>query len=347
MAATPISLYTLPLFLRFARRLGSLLLPLLLGALLCTCDRAQEPEFKFRAALWANERHTWYLAMQSFAEEVERESEGRITIEVYPSEQLAKEIEAIRLIQAGVIDMTITGSLLSNWIEIAAFCELPFLLQSEEDRDALLNGPIGQRIEEEMLDRTGLRPLGHFIRGPRHLTANRPIKHPNELNGMILRVPNVPSFVTAWEAMGAKPTPMAFSEVFTAMQQGTIDGQENPFSLILNAGFPEVQSHVNLTEHVMSWSYPVIGEKQFQALPSDLQAIVVTAAKRMQTYEHDMFLANEDKVKEALQARGMTFVEVDKAAFQARCETAIYESLSPEMQAVYRGFVDARKAARQ
>ncbi len=314
---------------------------------LCTCDRAAEPEFRLRAALWANERHTWYLAMQAFAEEVKEKSGGRMEVEVYPSEQLAKEIEAIRLIQAGVIDMTVTGSLLSNWIEIAAFCELPFLLQSDEDRDALLYGPIGQRVKREMLEVTGLRQLGYFVRGPRHLTTNRPIKHPDELNGMILRVPNVPSFVTAWEAMGAKPTPMAFSEVFTGLQQGTIEGQENPFSLILNAGFPEVQKYINLTEHVMSWSYPVIGEAQFQALPKDLQVILLEAAANMQAYEHELFTNNETKVKAELQKRGMTFVEVDKAAFQAKCERAIYESLSPEMQEVYRGFVEERKAARQ
>jgi len=328
-------------------QLRSLVILLISVCLFSACQRNTEPEYRFRAALWANERHTWYLAMQSFAEEVYDKSDGRIEVEVYPSEQLAKEIEAIRLIQAEVIDMTITGSLLSNWIEIAAFCELPFLLQSDADRDALLNGPVGQRIEREMLERTGLRPLGYFIRGPRHLTANRPIKHPDELNGMILRVPNVPSFVTAWEAMGAKPTPMAFSEVFTGLQQGTIEGQENPFSLILNAGFPEVQQYVNLTEHVMSWSYPVIGERQFQAMPADLQAIVTDAARNMQAYEHELFTTNENSVKAELENRGMTFVEVDKAAFQAKCEVAIYESLSPEMQTVYRGFISERKAARQ
>lgn len=312
-----------------------------------SCRADNEPEYRLRVALWANERHTWYQAMQAFAAEVERESNGRMQVEVYPSEQLAKEIEAIRMIQAGVIDMTVTGSLLSNWIEIAAFCELPFLLQSEEDRVALLEGPIGQRIEREMLERTGLRPLGYFIRGPRHLTSNRPIRHPDELNGMILRVPNVPSFVTAWEAMGAKPTPMAFSEVFTGLQQGTIDGQENPFALILNAGFAEVQQYVNLTEHVMSWSYPVIGEQQFQELPEDLQAILLTSATKMQAYEHQLFTENEKQVREELQAKGMTFIEVDKAAFQARCEQQIYESLSTEMQGVYRSFIEARKAARE
>lgn len=329
---------------RFLRR--SLVFLLLCGSL-SGCRQASAPEYRFRVALWANERHTWYDAMTAFAEEIAERSDGRMEVEVYPSEQLAKEIEAIRLIQAEVIDMTVTGSLLSNWIEIAAFCELPFLLQSEADRIALLEGEIGQRIEREMLEEMGLRPLGHFVRGPRQLTANRPIRHPDELAGMILRVPNVPSFVTAWKAMGAKPTPMAFSEVFTGLQQGTIDGQENPFALILNAGFAEVQQYVNLTEHVMSWSYPVVGERQFQALPEDLQAIFLDAAKNMQAYEHQLFTESETRVREELQEKGMTFVEVDKAAFQQRCEKAIYESLSPEMQVVYRSFMEERKAANQ
>jgi tripartite ATP-independent transporter DctP family solute receptor len=341
-----------PFFLSsFSFSLSPLLLRGLILLLICGslagCRQSGTPEYRFRVALWANERHTWFAAMTAFAEEIAERSDGRMEVEIYPSEQLAKEIEAIRLIQAEVIDMTVTGSLLSNWIEIAAFCELPFLLQSEEDRIALLEGDIGQRIEREMLEELGLRPLGHFVRGPRQLTSNRPIKHPDELNGMILRVPNVPSFVTAWKAMGAKPTPMAFSEVFTGLQQGTIDGQENPFALILNAGFAEVQQYVNLTEHVMSWSYPVVGERQFQALPEDLREIFLDAAKNMQAYEHQLFTDNETKVKAELQEKGMTFVEVDKAAFQQRCESAIYESLSPEMQVVYQSFMSERKAAKE
>lgn len=279
-----------------------------------------------------------------FADLIEKRSEGKMKVEVYPSEQLAKEIESIRLIQAEVIEMTVTASLLSNWIEVATFCEMPFLLRDTLEKNALLNGPIGKRVEKEMLEKIGLRPVGVFERGPRQLTSNRPIRHPDDLKGMILRVPNVPSFVTAWSAMGAKPTPMAFSEVFTSLQQGTIEGQENPFALILSAGFAEVQQYVNLTEHVMSWSYPVVGEKQFQRLPEDLKVIFLEAAKDMQRYERNLFLTNEKKVREQLEAKGMEFIEVNKAAFSERCEQAIYESLSPEMQALYQSFIANRNS---
>ncbi|MFT4733483.1 MAG: tripartite ATP-independent transporter DctP family solute receptor [Algoriphagus sp.] len=309
---------------------------------LTQCQNEQDPEHIIRASMAFNEQHTWYKAFVYFGELLEERSDGRIKLEVYPSEQLAKEMETIRLIQAEVVEMTATGSSLSNWIEIAAFCELPFLVQSYEELESLINGPIGKRIEKEMIEKTGLRPVTYFVRGPRQLTSNRPIRHPDDLQGLILRIPNVPSYVTAWSAMGAKPTPMALSEVFTGLQQGTIEGLENPFALILNAGFAEVQDYVNVTEHVMSWAYPVIGEKQFQKLPDDLKTIFLEAAKDMQTYERGLFEANEKDVKEALKAKGMEFIEVDKAAFAAKCKKAIYESLSPEMKLVYQEIIDAR-----
>ncbi len=319
-----------------------LVLLLLSLVFLMQCRQKESEEFLFRVSLWANEEHTWFKAFEYFGELLEERSQGRMKAEIYPSEQLAKELESIRLIQADVIEMTVTASLLSNWIEIAAFCELPFLLRDSSDKEALINGPLGRRIESEILEKTGLRPVALFERGPRQLTSNRPIRSPDDLNGLIIRVPSVPSFVTAWSAMGAKPTPMAFSEVFTSLQQGTIEAQENPFELILSAGFPEVQQYVNITEHVMSWSYPVVGEKQFQQLPADLQEIFLQAAKEMQAYERQLFLANQENVKAELKKRGMEFIEVDKEAFSKKCEEAIYQSLSPEMQRVYREFLESR-----
>ncbi|MCL4143265.1 UNVERIFIED_CONTAM: hypothetical protein GTU68_024293 [Idotea baltica] len=290
-----------------------------------------------------NEDHTWFKSFVYFGEILEERSEGRMKVEVYPSEQLAKELEAIRLIQANVIDMTITGSTLNNWMEIAVFCELPFLVKDTIEMKSLIQSRVGKQMEHDMLNICGLRPLGYFQRGSRHLTSNRPIRHPDDLQGLIIRVPGVPSFVTAWSAMGAKPTPMAFSEVFTSLQQGTIEAQENPFALIRSAGFSEVQKYINLTGHVMSWVYPVVGEKQFQELPPDLQEIFLEAAKDMQAYEHSLYLSNEKSVQEELKSKGMELIEVDKDAFAEKCRAALYESLSPPMQELYNEFLESRK----
>ena len=317
------------------------LLPLHLFTLLatlfvsCIGTDSQEPEFLLRASLLTNEQHTQTKAFQYFEEILWERSAGRIKLETYPAEQMAKEIEAIRLIQAGVIDMAVTGSLLNNWIEIAAFCELPFLLRDSADMQTLINSPVGERIEQEIREKTGLRIVGYFEAGARHLTSNRPIRHPDELNGLIVRVPSVPSFVTAWQALGAKPTQMAYSEVFISLQQGTIEAMENPLATIKAGGFSEVQQYVNLTAHVISWVYPVIGEKQFQRFPDDLKEVFLEAAWDMQQYEHQLFLEGSRSVKNELEAAGMEFIEVDKTAFIEKARDDIYRSLSPEMQTVY------------
>lgn len=316
---------------------------LAIGLVVIGCSEKKEPEFLLQASHLVSENHTWYQAFEYFAQILEERSDGRIVVRNYHSEQLAKEIEAIRLIQAGVIDMTTTGSMLNNWIDIVAFCELPFLLRDSTDMKNLIEGPIGRRMENEMRDKTGIRPIGYFQRGPRHLTSNRPLSHPDDLKGLIVRVPNVPSFVTAWEALGAKPTPMAFSEVFTSLQQGAIEAQENPFAMIKASGFYEVQEYINLTGHVISWTYPVIGEKQFQAFPEDLKEIFLEAAEDMQAYEHQLFINNEKRVQDELKAAGMKFVDVDQKAYGDKCREAIYQSLSPEMQLVYNEIIASRK----
>lgn len=311
--------------------------------LLVACKPTNEPEFLFRASHLVNESHSWYQAFEYFAKILAERSDGRIKLENYPSEQLAKEIEAIRLIQTGVIDMTITGSTLNNWIEIVSFCEMPFLLRDSLDMNELINGPIGQRMAKEIKEKIGLRPIAYFQRGARHLTSNRPIKHPDDLKGLIIRVPNVPSFVTAWEALGAKPTPMAFSEVFTSLQQGTIEAQENPFAMINAAGFAEVQDYINLTGHVVSWAYPIIGEKQYQRLPDDLKSIFDECAADMQRYERQLFVSSKSKIQAELKSKGMEFIEVDTDAFAEKCRQAIFESLSPEMQDIYNQIQEMKK----
>lgn len=282
-----------------------------------------------------NEHHTWFKAFEYFGKLVEERSGGRIRVEVYPSEQLAKESEAIRMIQAGIIEMTTTGAVLTNWIEIANFCEMPFLIRNQVQKEELINGEIGEKIKLEIQERTGLRSIAYFQAGPRMLTTNRPVRHPDELDGLILRVPNVPSFITAWQALGAKPTPMAFSEVFTSLQQGTIEAQENPLALIHSGGFAEIQGYVNLTAHVDSWSYVVFGENQFQKFPPELRQVILDCAVKMQDYEHQLHIAEEQQIRQQLEQKGMEFIEVDRKAFSAAAQEALFQSLSPEMQTVY------------
>ncbi len=152
-----------------------------------------------------------------------------------------------------------------------------------------------------------------------------------------MRVPNVPLFVDVWKALGASPTPMAFSEVFTSLQNGTIDAQENPLALIKSANFNEVQKYVNKTEHVRSWIYLTISEITWNKLSDADKAAVTEAAKRAQAYERDLFMTDEQNLAKELQDKGMTFVDVDGAAFAAKAKDAVLANVKPEIKDIVEG----------
>jgi len=303
-------------------------------------SKNNEQIFTFRIGHVANTDHTWHKAFEYFKEILYERSNGKIVIEVYPNEQLGKEIELIRSIKTGIADMTITAGTLQNWTDIVAFSDMPFVFRDSVHMKKLADGPIGKEMEKRILEETGIRIITFFQRGPRHLTSNRPIKSPSDLNGLIIRIPNVPSYTDAWSALGANPTPMALSEVFTALQQGTIEAQENPLAMISSTNLFEVQDFVNLTAHVLSWAYVVIGDEQFQKMPQDLQEIFLEAAKDMQHHEHRLFLQNESSLREILESKGMTFVEVDTKAFRDIGAPAVYQSLSEEMKNLYNKIIE-------
>lgn len=282
----------------------------------------------------ANEENIWHKAAVKFGEELSALTNGRIEVQVFPNESLGKEMDLINGMQLGTADMTITGESLQNWAPMAALLAVPYAYTSLEDMDAVAGGEIGEKIEAETIEKAQVRPIAYFARGPRNLTSNRAITKPEELNGLKLRVPNVPLFVDVWQTLGAQPTPMAFSEVFTSLQNGTIDAQENPLALIKSANFNEVQSHVNLTEHVRSWIYLTISELTWSKLSDADKEAVTEAGKRTQAYERDLFLADEKKLAEELKAKGMTFVEVDQAAFAANAKDAVLANVKEEIRPV-------------
>ncbi|SFC39987.1 TRAP transporter substrate-binding protein [Tropicimonas isoalkanivorans] len=280
----------------------------------------------------ANEENPWHLASVKFGEELSRLTDGRIEVEVYPNESLGKEIDLINGMQLGTVDMTITGESLQNWAPMAALLAVPYAYKSLEHMDETASGEIGDEIEAQIIEKVQIRPIAYFARGPRDLTSNRPIESPDDLDGLKMRVPNVPLFVDVWKALGAQPTPMAFSEVFTSLQNGTIDAQENPLALIRSANFNEVQSHVNMTEHVRSWIYLTIAEQTWNKLSEEDQAAVMEAAATAQDYERGLFEESLAADRAYLEENGMTFVEVDGPAFAAQAKDAVLANVSDEIK---------------
>lgn len=300
---------------------------------LFSCDsKKQDGSYTLKFGHLASENHTWHQAALKFKQLVEERSQGKIQVKVYPNSQLGKEMDIINSIQLGTVDMTITGESLQNWAPKAALMAVPYAFGSSAEMRSAAASAAGQEICEEIKSKTGLVPLTWFERGPRHLTSNRPIKTPADLQGLKIRVPNVPIFVKVWETLGAKPTPMAFSEVFTSLQQSTIEAQENPLSLIDSASFFEVQKNVNLTAHVRSWIYVVIGQEKLEQMPANLQQIVWDAAADMQKYENELFLQEEQQLRLKLEKAGMTFVETDQAAFASQARDAVMTALSDDQR---------------
>ncbi len=282
----------------------------------------------------ANEENPWHLASVRFGEELAALTDGRIAVQVFPNESLGKEIDLINGMQLGTVDMTITGESLQNWAPMAALLAIPYAYKSIDHMDEVASGEIGDQIEAQIIEKVQIRPIAYFARGPRNLTSNRPIKHPDDLDGLKMRVPNVPLFIDVWSALGANPGPMAFSEVFTSMQNGTIEAQENPLALIRSASFNEVQSHVNMTEHVRSWIYLTIAESTWQKLSDEDKAAVMEAAARAQSYERELFNESIAADRAYLEANGMTFVEVDGPAFQEKAKDAVLNNVSDEIKPV-------------
>lgn len=292
----------------------------------------------------ANEQHSWHIGSLKFAEEMKRLTDGRIEVQIFPNDSLGKEIDLINGMQLGTADMTITGESLQNWAPKAALLAIPYAYQSLEHMDAVATGDIGKEIEAEIIAKAQVRPLTYFARGPRNLTANREIKSPDDLKALKLRVPNVPLFVQTWKALGASPTPMAFSEVFTSLQNGTIEGQENPLSLIESGSLFEVQKFVNKTEHVRSWIYVAISELTWQSLSAADQKALLEAAETARLTEREAFLKDEERLEKSLSEKGMTFVEVDQKAFAEKAKKAVLDTAANEIKPyVERIFVEQAK----
>lgn len=306
-----------------------------LGATLLGSQAVMAADYTLKFGHLANEQNIWNKAALKFKELVEANSDGRIEVQVFPNEQLGSELDVINSIQLGTADMTITGESLQNWAPAAAMMAVPYLFRDADHMRKAVEGDVGKQIEQQITERTGLVPIAWFERGPRELTSNRPIKTPDDLDGLRIRVPNVPLFVDTWEALGARPTPMAFSEVFTSLQQNTIEAQENPLSLIESASFNEVQQYVDMTDHVRSWIYVVIGKQKLESMPDDLQSVVRDAAGEMQSYEEGLFVDDQKRLEQALKDKGMKFVDVDQEAFAKKARPAVLDSLDEDQRKLY------------
>lgn len=304
------------------------------AATLVCASAAQAAPIVLKLGHIANEQMSWHKGAVKFADEVKALTKGSVEVKVFPNDSLGKEMDLINGQQLGTVDMNITGESLQNWAPKAALLAIPYAFKDLAEMDKVVNGPLGEDIKKEIIAKAKIVPLAYFARGPRYLTSKKPIKTLDDVKGLKMRVPNVPVFVQYWRAAGAQPTPMAFGEVFTSLQTGVIEAQENPLALIKSASFFEVQKYVNRTEHVRSWIYLTIGEKSYNKLNAEQKAALQEAAKRAQAYERQLMLADEKSLEADLKANGMTFVDSDQAAFAKKAKEAVLASVKDELKPI-------------
>jgi tripartite ATP-independent transporter DctP family solute receptor len=259
------------------------------------------------------------IAIDTFAKEVEKRTGGRYKIQPFYSGSLGGERESIEAVQLGTQELTFTSTgPVPNFVPEARILDIPFLFRDKAHARAVLDGPIGQDMLKAF-EPKGFKALAWGENGVRHMTnSKRAVNAPDDLKGLKMRTMENPVHVAAYKGFGIITTPMAFPEVFTALQQGTVDGQENPLSVIMAAKFDQVQKHLSLTGHVYSPAIFLMSKAAFDKLPPADQAHFLAAA--VEAVKANRARVDEDDAKGVaeLRSKGMQVVEnVDKAKFQA------------------------------
>lgn len=253
-----------------------------------------------------------------FKKIVEEKSDGKIKVEIFPNQQLGGDRELVEAVQLGNVTMTSPST-----APLAAFdskffaLDLPFLFKDREQVYTVLDGPVGKELLGS-LDEFKIKGLAYWENGFRNFTNNkREVRTPADLKGLKIRTMENEIHMAAWKLLGANPTPMAFGELYTALQQGTVDGQENPFELIYATKFYEVQKYVTKTQHIYSAYVPLINLDFYNNLPSEYQTIITDAIKestiKQRQVATDNDVAFEAKMKETNEIIDLTTEE--KQAF--------------------------------
>ena len=291
-------------------------------------EKTEKGEFKaqMKLASLTPASHTYNQGAAKFADLIKERSNGRILVTVYPEGQLGKgERELLEAVQQGTIDIYVgsTGPI-GGFNPAIGILDIPFLFNDYEHADKVLDGPIGRQLLDG-LDKAQFKALAFWENGFRNLTnSRRAVKVPANAKGLKIRTMENKVHMAAWSEVGANPVPMAWGEVYGALQQRIIDGQENPVAVIHSAKISEVQKHLSLTQHVYSPAVLIVSLKKWQSLPAPDQEMMLKTAREVAQYQRKLGRDMEEKQVAELSERGMTVErEIDKAAWRKAMQPVI------------------------
>lgn len=254
-----------------------------------------------------------------FGELIDKRTNGKIKVEVYPNGQLGQERDLIEGVKLGTVEMTIVDSgNFAGFLPAINIFNVPFLFRDNNHAYAVADGPVGQNLARAVEENVSVKFLGWASSGVRSVFAKKPVRKPEDMKGMKLRVMQNPVAVAAFNGIGAKAVPMPYGEVYTALQQGVIDAAENDPMSVLGMKFYEVAPYYSLTGHFNgSANSPfLLSMKFYNHLPADLQKAVEETARKAVLFERELFEKKMDEGYKELSKRGMTIINVEVQPFQ-------------------------------
>ena len=269
-----------------------------------------------------SESDIWHLASVRFAEEVDRLSNGSMHVTIFANSTLGGDRDMGEGMQIGTVDIALIAGVLGVFEPTVLLLELPYLFESQDEFDRIIHGDTGAEIAQNVLDSSNIRILNWWNRGSRQVTSNRPIYGLADLQGLVIRVPEIAAMVTTWNQMGASPTPMAWAEVFTGLEQGVIEAQENPIPFIHSGSLFEVQDYLAITNHKYEYVTMSMSEMRWQQLTPEQQDIIVEAARIATEYQNERVIVLEQELLEYMVNHGMTVTHPNIAEISAQARLA-------------------------
>jgi tripartite ATP-independent transporter DctP family solute receptor len=268
------------------------------------------------------------------AEEYARRANARLgdkaKVVVYGSSQLGGDKELLQKLKLGTVDMALPSTVMSSEADLFGVFEMPYLVKDRAHMGRIEKEVFWAKLAPEA-EKKGLKVLAVWENGYRHITnSKRPINTPDDLKGIKLRVPEGKWRVKMFQTYGANPSPMKFSEVFTALQTGVMDGQENPFTQIYSAKFQEVQKYISLTGHVYTPAYLTAGARKWASLPEDVRRILEDTAKETQAWVYEKAAKDDEDLLGKIKAAGVAVNTPNKEAFVAASKP-VYEEFAKEV----------------
>ena len=304
----------------------------LLGAL-CACLLTASPALAQTEIKFGHVGEPGSLFAQS-AEEFARRANARLgskaKVVVYGSSQLGGDKELVQKLKLGTVDMALPSTVMTSESDLFGVFEMPYLVKDRKHM-ARIEKEVFWPVIAPTVEKKGLKVIAVWENGYRHITnSKRPIDTPDDLKGIKLRVPEGKWRVKMFQAYGANPSPMKFSEVFTALQTGVMDGQENPFTQITSAKFQEVQKFISLTGHVYTPAYVTVGAKKWETLPADVRKALEDTAKETQAWVYETAEKGDKDLLDKILAAGVKSNVPNKDAFVAASKP-VYEEFAKEV----------------